>query len=144
MWMPAESRSCLTFARVSSDISGPKAPGRSPPRVWPGKASILWTPALSALASAFLKDTKWKVHIWTPIFQSVGDAAEVTVEASFKREAGCNKARLIKQQEEKCLMQIVFNIRLKISEFLRMVSFSSVYSLILIGESMFNMFEESH
>src|SRR5580658_5533600 len=132
MWMPLESRSCLTLARVSSDISGPKAPGRSPPRVWPGKASMFWTPALSALSSAFVKDTKWKVHIWTPIFQSFGDAAELPADASFKRKAGCNKARLIRQQEEKCLMIRFYYIDLKISEFLHMVSFSSVYSLILI------------
>src|SRR5580698_3210503 len=86
MWMPVESRSCLTFARVSSDILGPKAPGRSPPRVWPGKASTYLTPALSALSRAFTKDTKWKVQSWTPIFQSVGDAAEFVVNASFIKD----------------------------------------------------------
>ena len=45
---------------------------------------------------------------------------------------GENKTRLIRKQEVKYLMSIVFNIRMKISELLNMVAFSSIYSLILI------------
>lgn len=41
-------------------------------------------------------------------------------------------ARLIKQQELKCLMKIDFNIGAKISELLNIVVISGFYSLILI------------
>src|ERR1700683_2846785 len=92
----------------------PKAPGTPPPRVWPGNASRYLMPALSALSSALTKGTKWKVHIWTPIFQSFGewsdalggelsDAAEVVEDWSLKEEVE-NKAKLIRQQEVKYLM----------------------------------------
>jgi hypothetical protein len=59
------------------------------------------------------------------------DAAEVVEDRSLKEEVE-NKAKLIRQQEVKYLMSIIFNIRMKISELLNMATFSSIYSLILI------------
>jgi hypothetical protein len=59
------------------------------------------------------------------------DAAEVVEDRSLKEEVE-NKAKLIRQQEAKYLMSIIFNIRMKISELLNMAAFSSIYSLILI------------
>jgi hypothetical protein len=52
-------------------------------------------------------------------------------------QIGCNKARLIRQQEEKFLMSNVFNINMKINHFLNIVAFSSIYLLILMS-IMFN------
>jgi hypothetical protein len=75
------------------------------------------------------------------------DAAEEAKERSLEAgvdagagaigKIGCNKARLIRQQEEKFLMSIVFNINMKINHFFHIVAFSSIYSLILMS-TMFN------
>jgi hypothetical protein len=68
----------------------------------------------------------------------LSEAAEVVEDRSLT-EGVENRAKLIRQQEVKYLMSIDFNIRMKISELLNMVAFSSIYSLILIQQSMINI-----